>query len=174
MTAALAVLWLSLGAGQAVSPQLALVAMLRALTYDSGFDKRGEGPFVICVPVGGDTSAEAQVLKQLEPVAATTLAGRPVRFKEVPAARVDLEGARASAVLLLGELPAPAAEAWAKEATARKLYTLSLDPGRVQGPVLLGVEQVDGKLQLVLNRQAALAVGAQFSQGVLRLAHIVR
>lgn len=157
-------------ADEAVPEPLALMVMLKVLTYDTNFASRGAGDFVVLVPFakGAEARATAAVAKA-EAINLHSINDRALRF--VPIALADLPGTKASAVLLhAGFAPETAREVVVASSRAR-LYTLAFDEPLVKdGGAMLGVASNAGKPQVVINTVTARSVGADFAGAVLKVA----
>lgn len=158
-----------------VPAKLALVVMLKVLTYDAQFPTKSDADFLIVVPAKGDAAEVRHALDELQAVAATRLSGRTVKLEVVaPEKPAELGDRHAAAVLFLAGTPAATVKAWSSAAEHARCYSLGLDTPRDDDPVLLGVEEADGKPRVVVNRAAASAIGAQFAPAVLKVARVVR
>lgn len=166
---------IALLAHAAVSPELAVVVMLKVLTYDPGFDKHVPGDFLLVVPVSKDNAEQAAALKEIQPVGATLLAKHSVRVKTVAAeSTAALSDPNTSAVLFLPGTPASVLDQWSQVAQSQKVYSLSLVPSDADEKVMLSVDAVEGKPQLVMNYRLAIALGVVFPPSVLKVAHVIR
>lgn len=160
-----------------VPAPMALVVMLKVITYDLAFDPQNPTDFVICIPVAPGQRADAeQMMKLLEGVASSKLGEHHVRIKTVSGEKLgpSLDGEHASAVLLLPETPAAVTAELRVEATKRRLYMLSLDPATVSSQQsMLGVAEERGKPKIVLNPMLAKSLGIEFNASVLKVARLV-
>ncbi len=140
---AAACLWAMAG-WASVPPHLALMVMLKVITYDSRFDPELNTDFVVCVPwAPSQKAALEQTLKAFDSGGSPKLGMRHVRIKPVPAADIAgaLDAEHAAAVLLLPDTPPALADEMAKEVATRKLYSLTLDPANVATQSMLGVAE---------------------------------
>ena len=172
----------ALGAGPApdemevpVGRQVELFA--RALAFDRHL--AGDGPLVLAVVYQGGSRDSRRAY---DDVAAAARAGlrvqrRPVRVVGVdvgagaPAAR-DLQRAGA-AVAYVAPLRGVDVRAFARSAAGAGVLTLTGVRGYVGAGVGLGVGLRDGRPEILLNRRAAEASGADFSARLLQLATLV-
>jgi len=161
-----------------VPAPMALVVMLKVITYDLAFDPQNRTDFVICIPVAPEQKAEAeQTMKLLEGVGSSKLGAHHVRIKTVAAEKLGpaLDAEHASAVLLLPDTPPALVAEQRQEASKRKLYMLALDPAMVtEQQSMLGVAEESGKPKIVLNPRLAKALGIEFNASVLKVARLVR
>jgi hypothetical protein len=166
---------IALAAQAAVSPELAVVVMLKVLTYDPAFEKRVPNDFTLVVPLSKDNAEQAAALKDIQPVGATLLSKRAVKVKPVaPDSSAQLSDPAISAVLFLPGTPASVVDQWSNVAANLKVYTLSLVPNDANDKVMLSVDAVDGKPQLVVNHRLATAAGVAFPPSVLKVAKVIR
>ncbi len=160
-----------------VPAPMAVVVMLKVITYDAAFDAENRSDFVVCIPyVAAQKSAAEQTVKALEGVASSKLGAHKVRVKAIDAEHLAaaLEAEHASAVLLLPETPKAVALEQRDLATKRKLYMLALDPAMVSAQhAMLGVAEENGKPKIVLNTTLAKAAGVELSASVLKVARLV-
>lgn len=154
-----------------VPPRLAMLVMLKVLTYDSGFEARGQGDFVVAIPFskGAEGAAEAVRVSladlDIKTIKQRTLVFRPTAWGSKAAA---------DAVLVSSALTADDLRAAVQVSRAAKQYSLAFDERLVAEGVLLGVASVNGKPQPVLNVSTARALGAEFSPSVLKLVRVVQ
>ncbi|MDQ3264637.1 MAG: YfiR/HmsC family protein [Myxococcota bacterium] len=170
----------ALGQDEPVPPKLALLVMLKVLTYDKNLAARGEGDFVVLVATeAGQEAARREALTATEELRGATLRTRAVRFRFVAfSSEATLRQAvidhKAEAVLLLPGLTAAGLETAASVAGSLQLYTLSLDPSFVEQSLAVGVTNHAGRPQIVLNLAAARLANASFEPAVLKLARIIQ
>ncbi|MBL8933384.1 MAG: DUF4154 domain-containing protein [Archangium sp.] len=154
-----------------VPPRLATLVMLKVLTYDAGFEGRGQGDFVVAIPFskGAERAAEA-VRVSLADLDIKTIKQRSLVF------RTAAWGSKltADAVLVSSALSADDVRGVVQASRAAKQYSLTFDERQVGEGVLLGVASVNGKPQPVLNVSTARVLGAEFSPSVLKLVRAVQ
>lgn len=165
-------------AAQAVPAPVALQVMLKLVTYDASFPRRGDGDFVVVVPYGpGQSDAAEQLLATTKALPQSKIVARPLRFVGLPDPGDDarllktMETEGASAVLLL---PGGRLKAYAELAKAKQLYTFALDPADAESRALFGVATRDGKPWPVVNLAAAKELGVQLPAPVLKVAKLVQ
>ncbi len=168
--AAALVLYAGAARAQEVPPQLALMVMLKVLTYDGHFAERGGGDFVVLVPYakGGEGRA-AELVEKAQGLELKSINERPLKFLAVAASELG-GGTRASAVLLHAGFPPDAAQEVLAIATKARLYSLALDEALVKQGAMLSVASNAGKPQVVLNVTTARVVGAEMGPSVLKVA----
>ncbi|MBK7859041.1 MAG: hypothetical protein IPJ65_10570 [Archangiaceae bacterium] len=154
---------------QEVPHQLALMVMLKVLTYDGNFALRGGADFVVLVPYAkGEAARAEETVTKAEAVDLHSINYRALKY--VPVLVSELGSVKGSAVLLH---PGASAE-MAKEALAfaakAKLYSLAFDEGWVKEGAVLGVAGNAGKPQVLINVTAARGIGADFKPAVLKVA----
>jgi hypothetical protein len=171
LTAGLVALTLCASPAQAdaVPPSLALMVMLKVLTYDSGFPARGGGTFVVVVPYAPAEQGSAdEAVSVASHVDLHSINDRRLKFVAVPLA--NLGETKASAVLLPVGLSTASAKEALQVAARAKLYTLAFDESLVRAGAMLGVTVNAGKPQVVVNVSAARASAVDFSASVLKVA----
>ena len=155
---------------------LGLLVMLKVLTYDSTFDKRGgDGEFLVLVPFTYPQSASALELSAAGAELTTrSIQGRRLHFEPQPAADLEaqLVARRPAALLIPADTPLEQARVFAAAAERRKIYTMSLDEGLVKAGLTVGVALNNGKPQVIINATAAKAIGADFNSAVMRVARV--
>jgi hypothetical protein len=168
------------GDGEQLDPKTALSIMLRVITYDRSF-KAPESGFMVVIPTEpGLASARDQVLAASRELNLTSIQGHELRF-----AGVDLRDPsglaaavaqrKASAIVVIPGTSAPMLAEINRVSQASHLYTLALDPAAVeQKQALLSVAPHEGRPQIVLNVDAARALGATFDNSVLKVARLVQ
>lgn len=167
------------GADEPVPAKLALLVMLKVLTYDRNLAARGEGDFVVYVAVEpGQESARKELERAVEELRGAALRARPVRFVYGPVGTAEelgkqLVAHQAQAVLALAGLSDAGLAALAQAAGELKLYTLSLDPSLVERSVAVGVTNDGGRPKILLNLSASRRMNATFEPAVLKLARII-
>ncbi|RMF11846.1 MAG: DUF4154 domain-containing protein [Candidatus Dadabacteria bacterium] len=153
-----------------VPAPLMVKIVMAAVAYDRSIDERfGETVEVVVV---GTSKRAAEMKKILDGYADKKLKGKPITIRNIPMdalASTDadliffadpLNGQRARMVALCRE----------KGATA-----IAADEADIAAGIPLGVELASGgKPKLLINLEAARAVGANFSAQVLKLARIVK
>lgn len=168
-----------MGSGEPVPAKLALLVMLKVLTYDKNLAARGEGDFVVYVAVEpGQEPARREVEQAAAELRGAALRARPVKFVygEVGTAEAlgkQLQAHRAQALLVLQGLSAPGLAAVTRVAGESRVYTLSLDPLLVERSVAVGVTNDAGRPKILLNLSAARLMNATFEPAVLKLARII-
>lgn len=170
----------ALGQDEKVPPKLALLVMLKVLTYDKNLAARGEGDFVVLVAhEAGQDAARREALTATEELRGATLRTRTVRFRFVAfsneaSLRAAVTEHKAEALLLLPGLSSEGLATAASVAGSLRLYSLSLDPSFVERSLAVGVTNHAGRPQIVLNLGAARLANASFEPAVLKLARIVQ
>lgn len=168
-----------LEAEERLSPKLAMVLMLKALTYDQNFGSHGSGEFVVLFVHGsGHQRAAEEVLNAVAELKGTRIQGRPLRFikaelKDASALRALTQEEQVAAVVALPGLPAHAVTSLAEVARAQRIYTLTLEPSFAEKELAVGVISNKGRMQLLINLSAARQVGASFEPTVLQLAKVL-
>lgn len=156
-------------AQERVPDSLGVLVMLKVLTYDSGFDARGSGDFVVLVPFAPGREADANALAKVgNALEVKSIKERPLRFVVLAAAESSKQSA--SAVLLHANFPGEVARPLLNMGRSRRWYTLSLDETLMLDGSVLGVGLSDGKPQPLLNVTASKAIGAEFASAVLKRA----
>lgn len=157
-----------------VPAPLALVVMLRVLTYDAAFATHGGDDFVVLLS-GKPGDASDKVLADLTGMAQTKLAGRLLKVERV--APDTLEAAvvqkKAGAVLVLAT-DAGGVAAGLKAAQKGNAYTLAFAEEALRHGVMLGVGNKDGRPQPLLNPAALKAASVALPQSVLKVARLVQ
>jgi hypothetical protein len=169
------------GAGSGVDTLTALPILLRVLTYDRNFRSRGAGEFVVLVPAeAGKESIRDDVLVVTKTLGLDTIHNRQLKFvaselKDVASLDDAVQKTRAQAILAVSGLSPASVKAISDVAQTNQIYTLALDSKFVETSLALGVEpKEDGKPQIVINLNAAKAVGAVFENSVLKLAKLIQ
>lgn len=163
---------------ESMPPKLGLQVMLKVLTYDRNFLKRGTGDFVILVAnEPGQALAREEALEAIRGFEGSTILKRPIRivaaeFKGAPALRDAAKRSRASAILVLPGLSAGGLEIVSQISRESQLYSLSLDPEKVERGLALGVTVENGRPKILLNLATAKEINASFESSVLLLAKI--
>lgn len=153
-----------------VPPKLGFLVLLKVLTYDAGFDARGQGDFVVLVPFSKGSEAKAEgLVSELSRGEVKSIKQRKLVLRVV-AAGEPLEG---HAVLLSSALEQEALKPVVEAANRGKLYSLALSERAVAEGALLGVAQNAGKPQPVVNVATAKAQGVEFAASVLKVARTV-
>jgi hypothetical protein len=163
-----------------LDPKTALSIMLRVLTYDRAF-KAPESGFVVLIPAEPAlTAALDQVLAASRELNLTSIQGHELKFagidlREPTGLAAAVAQRKASAIVAIpGLSPALLAEI-NKVSLASHLYILALDPAMVeQKQALISVTPREGRPQIVLNVDAARALGATFDNSVLKVARLVQ
>lgn len=151
-------------------PKLGILVLLKVLTYDAGFDARGQGDFVVVVPFSKGNEDRAQrLVDELGSIEVKTIKQRRLVFRSVLAGE-RLDG---QAVLFTSALTHDRHKPVLEAATSAKLYSLAFAEEEVQEGALLGVVQAGGKLQPVINVATAKLLGAEFAASVLKVARTV-
>jgi hypothetical protein len=163
------------------APQLdyttAVPAVLRVLPYDTNFESRGQGPFVVLV-VSAD-AVTARAATAIKDTSAPELKKRPVKFVTTTysgevALQTAIDSTHASAVLAAPGLDAAVIKAIWEVAQDNQLYALALEERTVETMFPLGVKMEDGKPKIIINEKSSKAVGARFETVVLKLARVIR
>lgn len=164
---------LAVGAGAqpaVVPPKLGVLVLLKVLTYDAGFDARGQGDFVIAVPYSkGREAAATALVDELTTLEIKSIKQRKLVFRAVAAG----ERLAGEAVLLSEALSIEARRPVLESAHTARLYTLAFNELDVSEGALLGVVSVAGKLQPVINAATAKSLGVEFASSVLKVARTV-
>jgi hypothetical protein len=156
-------------AAEEVPDELALKLMLRVLTYDANFDRRGTGDFVVQVAFEKGHEARAARLVELAArLGLTTIARRPLKLVAAPLEGLDVS--KSGAVLVAPGTSAAVAHDVVKAATGGKLYTMAFDEAVVKDGAMIGVASNDGRPQVLLNVVTARAIGADLNSAVLKVA----
>lgn len=162
------------------SRKVAVLLLLKVLTYDKGFDDRGSGEFVVLLAGEPGQRTERDALwDAIQATAPKTIRSRPLKF-----VRFDLDGrsdldervreAKASAMVVMPGLSASSVETIARVTGPHRLYTLGLDRQAVERGAALGVDTgEDGKPQIVINRPTSQAAGVDFEQSLLQRAKVI-
>jgi len=166
--AALAVL-VAFAASAQVPAQLALMVMLKVLTYDGTFSSHASGEFVVAVPYAkGDEGSANEVVATSEAMDLKSINDRPLKFVTMPAG--DFTGSRYSAVLLHAGMSAATAREVLAHAAKNKMYSLAFDEQLVKDGAMLGVTSNGGRPQVLINMVTARAAGVEFGPSVLKVA----
>ena len=173
--------WAAAARGEAApEPKVALPLMLRVVTYDANFGKRGDGEFVILVPSEPEqANAREQFLTLARALKLGSVKERSLRFvggdfKDTASLSALVQDSRASAVLALAGLARASVEDIAQVAQDRRLYSLALDPAMVAEGICLGIASKDSNPQVVVNVKTANAIDAHYAASVLKLARLVQ
>ena len=154
---------------QEVPGHLALMVMLKVLTYDTNFASRGSGDFVVLVPFAkGDAGRAADTVEKAEGVDLHSINDRALKFVAVPVS--ELGATKGSAVLLHAGMAAEVAKDIVGQATRARLYSLAFDEALVKEGSMLGVASNGGKPQVLINVTTARSAGVDFAPAVLRVA----
>jgi hypothetical protein len=163
-----------------VPAKLAVLVMLKVLTYDKNLAARGDGDFVILVAYEpGQAGARSEVEAMAVELKGALLQSRAVRFEYAEfqneaALKKAVADRGAKALLLLPGLSANGLTAASSVSIQSQIYSLSLDPALVEKTVAVGVANKDGRPQIVLNLAAARRVNAAFEPSVLKLAKLIQ
>lgn len=162
-------------AADRVPPELGFVVLLKVLTYDAGFDRRGSGDFVVLVPYASRASAD-KLLKEVEYISASRVKTRTLSLVavEVSALKAEVAARQAAAVLVPDDAPPAVVEEAVRVCDAARIYGLSLSEAGVQAGLALGVAPKDGRPQVLLNLAKVRAIGAEFPPNILRVARVVQ
>lgn len=153
-----------------VPQQLALVVMLKVLTYDASFSSRGDGDFVVLVPWAPGHREQAEALTALGAgLSLRTINSRSLRFVAVPLA--ELTAAKGAAVLFHPGFDADAARSVLE---VGHLYTMAFDEALVREGVMLGVGSNDGRPQVLVNVAASRKLGVELASAVLKVARAIQ
>ncbi len=162
----------------AVNRRVAVLLLLKILTYDKAFAARGSGDFVVLLACEPTQRPERdRLLEEIQTTGPRQILSRPLKFAR---AEVDAKalGDRitetgASAVLVLPGLSAASTTAVSQLGTERKIYTLGLEEAAIVRGVALGVSTAQGKPQIVINRPSTQAIGAAFENALLQRAKVI-
>jgi YfiR/HmsC-like len=177
---ALLVFLLSSAAWADVDVKAAMPVLLKVLTYDTNFDSRGAGDFVVLVVSDGSgTSARAQLLTDLKDVSVTKVKNRPVKYvsveyKDEAGLQADIDRTKASALMAIPGTPAAAIKSMWEVAQDNQMYALALEASMVEQYFPVGVSMGGDKPQIVINEKSSRAVGVRFETSVLRLARVIQ
>lgn len=166
-------------ADDSVPAELALKVMLKVLTYDGAFATHGGGDFVIAVAYPeGEDGARDTAMNAAGQLSEKTIQGRTIRFVPLSftTAASLLEQAKkaeVNAFIAPGGLRRSEYAAIAQTATTLKAYGLSLVPEGAEAGLVLGVANNNGRPQVLLNREASQAIGANWPPAVLKLAKLL-
>lgn len=154
-----------------VPPKLAMLVLLKVLTYDAGFEKRGQGDFVVTVPFStGREAAADELLASLATLDIKTIKQRKLVFQRLPVATTS----SSDAVLVSPALDDAGLRQALERSRAARQYSLSLSEVAVRSGALLGVASIAGKPQPVVNVSTARAMGVEFSASILKLVRTVQ
>ncbi|MBL8920248.1 MAG: DUF4154 domain-containing protein [Myxococcaceae bacterium] len=164
------------GASAEVPVSQAMLVMLKVLTYDEGFERRGQGDFVVSVPASKGREAEAAALvASLQGLEVKRIKKRALVYRVTGAGGDDAGGGDTADAVLLSSALSPEDVKAALEAAKRQgRYSLALTAADVSAGALVGVVATNGKPQPMVNVTTARAVGATFSVAVLRVARTVQ
>lgn len=155
---------------QDVPPKVGVLVLLKVLTYDAGFEARGQGDFVVLVAFSkGNEGPANALLAELNGLEIKSIKQRKLVFRTAP----DSERLAGDAVLLSSALAPDARRQVLEAARVAKLYSLALSEAEVNEGALLGVVSASGKLQPVINATTARQLGVEFSASVLKVARTV-
>ncbi|HEY1087609.1 MAG TPA: hypothetical protein VGE37_07940 [Archangium sp.] len=155
-------------AADRVPDALALVVMLKVVSYDTAFPSHGTGDFVVLVPFAeGDEAKASALASEGAKLEVKKIKERTLKFTPVPVR--ELASAKGTALLLHPGLKPEALKAALAKAQSEKLYALAVDEAAVKEGALLGVGLSNGKPQPLINVAAMRGLGADFGP-VLRLA----
>ncbi|HEY0882554.1 MAG TPA: hypothetical protein VGD87_13520, partial [Archangium sp.] len=113
-------------ASERVPDSLALVVMLKVVSYDTAFPSHGSGDFVVLVPFADGDDAKATALAaEGAKLEVKKIKERPLRFVTVPLK--ELASAKGTALLLPAGLKPDALKAALARAQHEKLYVLAID-----------------------------------------------
>lgn len=155
----------------------AVPAVLRVLPYDTNFEARGNGPFVVLVVSANPATAQAAAT--IKDTSVSELKKRPVKFVTTTysgeaALQTAIDSTRASALLAPPGLDGATLKAMWEVAQDNQLYALALDAPTVESMFPLGVTMEEGKPRIIINEKSSKAVGARFETVVLKLARVIR
>ena len=154
---------------QEVQPPLALMVMLKVITYDNSFAARGSGDFVVLVPHAPGQPAKATATVELaRSMELRSIKDRKLRFVAVPLP--ELAQTKAEAVLLHAGISSEVAREAVQLAAKAGLYTLAFDEQQVRDGAMLGVASSEGRPQVLVNVTSARLIGADISGTVLKKA----
>lgn len=163
-----------------VDVKAAMPVLLKVLTYDTNFDSRGAGDFVVLVVSDpSQAGARGQIVTDLKDVSVTKVKSRPVKyvaidFKDEAALQADIDRTHASALMALPGTPAAAIKSMWEVAQDNQLYALALEASTVEQYFPVGVSMNGDKPQILINEKSSKAVGARFETSVLRLARVIQ
>jgi TonB family protein len=164
----------------ALDPKIALPILLKVLTYDSSFAQRAGKQFVVLIPsTAAQSSSRAEMQERVKGLGLDAIQNRPLvfvgaDFTDALSLKARLADAKAGAILALPDSGAAEVAMIAEAAQSAHVYALALDARMVEKGLQLAVAIKDGKPQVVINTQAAVAIGAKFDASILKLARLVR
>lgn len=165
--------WSAVAVAQDVPGNLALMVMLKVLTYDVNFAARGTKEFVVLVPYAKGSEARANdTIAMAEAMDLQAINGRALKYLPVPVA--DVAGAKASAVLLHAGMSLEVAREVLAVAARARWYSLAFDEALVRDGAMLGVVSNGGRPQVVVNVPTARSIGAELGPAVLRVAKAIQ
>lgn len=163
-----------------VDVKAAMPVLLKVLTYDTNFDSRGAGDFVVLV-LSDPSQADARekLAAALKDVTVTKVKNRAVRyvavdFKDEGGLQADIDRTRASALMAIPGTPAAAIKGMWEVAQDNQLYALALEASMVEQYFPIGVSMNGDKPQILINEKSSKAVGVRFETSVLRLARVIQ
>ena len=160
-----------------MSPALALTLMLKVITYDNAFARTGEGTFVVLVAYEGSDREHADaVVAASDTLTARSIQRRGLRFVAVKDDELleKVKDLHASAVLAPQGTSSALARRLASAAAGAHIYSMAMEPERVDEGIALGVTTNGGKPQLVINIGAARNEGCDFQPSVLKIAKTIQ
>lgn len=170
----------SASAQEGVPPKLALLVMLKVLTYDKNFAARGKGDFIVLIAhEPSRAAARDELLATASQLRENAIQSRPLKFVSAPAGSAKELGEAAqklgaAAIVAVPGTSAATAGIIAQVAKERSLYSLALDPPLAEKELVLGVVNKDGRPQIIINLPAAKDINATFEPTVLRLARVIQ
>ena len=156
--------------------ELGTTVLLKVVTYDTTFDARSPGEFVVLIPYADDGSRALAAVEQLANVARSRIRARPLSFHAVKSTELSAEAKarKASAILALEGTPDSVLAEIARAGKELRAYTLGLGEDAVKASVAIGVTMHDGKPQITVNIERARSTGVELPQSILKVARLLR
>ena len=174
------VLLLSGVARAEVDVKAAMPVLLKVLTYDTNFDSRGAGDFVVLVVSDpSQAAARGRLVNELKDVSVTKVKNRPVKYvaveyKDEAGLQAEIDRNKASALMALPGTPPSSIKSMWEVAQDNQMYALALEASMVEQYFPVGVSMSGDKPQIVINEKSSKAVGVRFETSVLRLARVIQ
>ncbi len=170
----------SFAEGETANLKVSIPILLKVLTYDQNFETRGFGEFVVVVASeAAQQSVRERLLDELKGLSVTAIKNRPIRFvgaefRDGPSLDAAVQKVKAGAILAVPGLSGPGVSIVSDVGQDNQIYTLSLDAPMVEKALAVGVTQVGGRPQIVINDKASKALGVKFEASVLKLAKVIQ
>ncbi|MEW5741615.1 MAG: hypothetical protein AB1938_22040 [Myxococcota bacterium] len=163
-----------------VDVKAAMPVLLKVLTYDTNFDSRGAGDFVVLVVSDpSEATSRGQLVNDLKDVSVTKVKNRtvkyvPVDFKDEATLQADIDRTKASALMAVPGTAASAIKSMWEVAQDNQMYALALEASMVEQFFPVGVSMAGDKPQIIINEKSSKAVGVRFETSVLRMARVIQ